>query len=1649
MKLKVYSERFRLSSSSFKASVILIITLLNVTPLILNAQCPSIEAIMIDGCSGEANEFVVINSGTNGFNVSDLQLSYDMNNNIINAQNNDININIDNFSGNPSPCGLQTGDISLVSGCTNVIAAGLGDVIPPNSLVILQVSATANAVTDFSAICGAGQCAYVIQSSCSRTAGGFTNGSGSGGTRTTILDLVSQPCAASYVYDRASIVGGDGAYYLPSTNTYGNDGCDAPAVTVGSPPPSIDPIANVTSCGPYTLPNITGTNLTGGEAYYTGPNGTGTQFSQGSTISSTTTLFIYDGSNTCSDQESFTITIDNPVTPNLPTIGPFCSTDPIEVLPTTINGVIGSWSGVGVSNGNLFNPTVGSSTLTFTPAPGECANLPSPISVTVNTAIDVILGPFSDLCSSDGPITLTTNPIGVSGVWSGPGTSGNLFDPALANIGGNTITFTPDAGQCVNGNNVTLNVQPAPTASSAGPLSACDGENFDLTSLESAINSNPGVTFNWSEDIGGSLPIGNPANYSSSGGNVYVSVSVGSCSSGTETIQLNIDVLPSISSILPLDACQDEFGNATFDLMANSIVNGLNGGNGFPVSFSTDAAGNNPIVDPSNFVITTSPVTIFAFVEDPVTMCLSVAESIVLNILPDPQIVQPSPQELCDQGGGTATFDLNTLNNTVDPTGSNTVTWYSDPNGMNPIANPGNYNTANTTIYVSVSDGTCTSAILALDLNVTNTPPINVMDPNPVCDNGSGQGTFDLSVLENIINGGSGEPVNWYEDIGLSNPIADPSNYTGSGIIYVTVGTGLCLSGPEAISLLLQGGPTGMDIVETFCGDTNGQITIDLTNYDNQVDGTPGNTITWYSDPAGNNPIANPTMFTTGSTVVYAEVSDGNCTSIVLATFTITVNAAPQAFPADPLTACIIFPFDASVNLTSVEGEINGETGLPVNWYVDQAATIPITNPGDFNFSIPTSVWATVTDPVTGCETPTTVEVMLALAFAPMANNPGTQTACDNGMGSASFNLANLDGIIGGGENVTYYSDPGLTNEIVNPSDYISSGGTVYAVVNDGVCDSAEEAFNLQVLAAPVANPVNGPNNFCADVTNSAIVDLTLYNAIVLGAQAGTVNWFSDPGGFNQIFPADAFSITGLTTVYAQVNGVSCSSSLVAVDLNLLPAPDAFSDQLNDCPNAIGFATFDLTNFFFQNQVNGGTGYPITFYLDPAGMIEIINPDAFITDVNTTIFAIVTDANGCTSNVTPIDLMLDDIMMPNSTNLELCDEGNDQAPFNLDDPLLQTIINGNSGLPINWYLDAIGNTPINNTNAYISGTTQVFVTIQGATCESAAIPIDLIVLDVPEVFPPNDDLELCDEGNNQAAFNLNALNTTINGGNGYVVNWFLDENATNPIADPSSFLSGNATVYANTVDGICTSESTVPVNVVVLNPPTADSISFVLCEEGANRATFDLSIQDSVDMITSGATGVSLSWYEDAALSMPIADPSSFFSPPTTIYVVVSNGVCDSAPTPIGIEVISAPVILPIPPIVACDEGNGMAFIDLTQFDDNVNAGQGFMVNWYADSNGNNPILNPSNHPVMNGSAVYASVFSDLTGCESPTVTIIIDVPSPVDGMIALVQPISCASFNDGSIDLMVSGGTEPYSYDWNDDNFDGQEDLSNLSAGT
>ena len=68
----------------------------------------------------------------------------------------------------------------------------------------------------------------------------------------------------------------------------------------------------------------------------------------------------------------------------------------------------------------------------------------------------VMIDPVATQCVSGGPVILNATPSG--GTFSGPGVTGNQFDPVTAGVGSHTITYTVTVDGCTNSNTIVIEV---------------------------------------------------------------------------------------------------------------------------------------------------------------------------------------------------------------------------------------------------------------------------------------------------------------------------------------------------------------------------------------------------------------------------------------------------------------------------------------------------------------------------------------------------------------------------------------------------------------------------------------------------------------------------------------------------------------------------------------------------------------------------------------------------------------------------------------------------------------------------------------------------------------------------------------------------------------------------------------------------------------------------------------------------------------------------------------------------------------------------------------------------------------------------------------------------------------------------------------
>ena len=149
--------------------------------------------------------------------------------------------------------------------------------------------------------------------------------------------------------------------------------------------------------------------------------------------------YSYTDENGCSSVDSTDIVVNEIPRLDPGTYGPLCvSASPVFLQGTPAGG---TWSGTGVS-GSTFDPSVagvGTHAVNYSVTiTGGCVT-DTTIDIEVKPLPNLDLGTYEPLCEEDEIITLTATPTG--GAWSGTGTNGSTFNPALAGLGVHVLTY--------------------------------------------------------------------------------------------------------------------------------------------------------------------------------------------------------------------------------------------------------------------------------------------------------------------------------------------------------------------------------------------------------------------------------------------------------------------------------------------------------------------------------------------------------------------------------------------------------------------------------------------------------------------------------------------------------------------------------------------------------------------------------------------------------------------------------------------------------------------------------------------------------------------------------------------------------------------------------------------------------------------------------------------------------------------------------------------------------------------------------------------------------------------------------------------------------------------------------------------------------
>lgn len=1013
---------------------------------------------------------------------------------------------------------------------------------------------------------------------------------------------------------------------------------------------------------------------------------------------------IFTPQGDCNLPATIDVEVIEPLTPKPLNPNPLCVFDlPADLAPYGDANLPGTWSGPGVSN-DYFDPALagaGVHTLTYTP--NDVCTLPATALIEVIAPTLPQLTTPPPLCQGEAPFDLTpyADP-NLPGEWSGPGVTGNIFDPSQANSGANWLVFTPTDGVCTLPDSINIAVNPNGIPNLLNPPPICqNAPPIGLTQFADPLYSGT-----WS---GMGVTGGNQFDPALAGVGIHtLSFDPDGVCGDLATTQ--IEVLPAISieptvAYLSAFACNDVFDldNYVTDANGNPVIGGIWSGGTF---ISADGIFDPSGLSPGDFTLTIdvimpngcpSTATLLVKIANPLTP-LAVEPN--LNICIDNGLVDLSKLVLPQSGFGvwkgtgvnsvTNQFNPavvgagNSVNLTYEPVCNNTtlidanftcVTDYSPVCGCDGITynNPCeaekkggviNY-TAGPCNLISGGIGGCPQNSQTLTVNIGALPVALLNPPLGVLCNNGGQ-SFDL---DDLIAVGSDLNGVWSisPSVSLSaGNILNPDSLTAGNytVTYIVAATPPCTepsSAAQTITIETVSINAGTDF--TICGlatsitalgDTNGKWTVTST-------------------PSGTAVVSFATPLALTSDVLVNEPG--------LYAFTRSATSAGGCIAADTVNVLFTNLLNADIQTICAANQLNYDVVITVTGgsgsYTLLGGSFTGGNPYTITIPSNTPYSIVVDDGADGCP-PLNFDGLKDCSCQPDAQLPQPNainlTFCQ-GEAIPNFTLSNT------GTETFYW----LANYNDDISAALAQGltftptkaGTYWVVaVSEGNCPSDKIAVTLTELPkSPIPN--NSPYQFCEGQSIGVLV--------VPNSAGGEIVWQS-ADGLDDGQSASGF-IPNRTTpgLYDYIlteikTDGSCNSLPTPVSVEILPQVKPILLNIsNICETA---NPLDLLAFVDVNYPNGtwsGTGVAGNSF-DPsiAGLgshILTFTPAGYNCALESNTSITVIDCENCFGIETPV-----------SGNLSTCDG----VPIDLTSIEAQLALNGDltyySGLA--WYADA-------------------------------------------------------------------------------------------------------------------------------------------------------------------------------------------------------------------------------------------------------------------------------------------------------------------------------------------------------------------------
>jgi len=852
---------------------------------------------------------------------------------------------------------------------------------------------------------------------------------------------------------------------------------------------------------------------------------------------------------------------------------------------------------------------------------------------------------------------------------------------------------------------------------------------------------------------------------------------------------------------------------------------------------------------------------------------------------------------------------------------------------------------------------------------------------------GNADGTVQVTV-----SGGTA-PYTYLWDNGA---ITEDLNAVAAGIYTVTVTDANGCTALQTALVNNLGGPTAAAVAaDATCDLANGSVQLTITG------GTTPYTYQW-SNGATTQNLTNVVAGAYSFTIT--DVS--NCVAFVTTTIYNLAGPTATALAADATCGAA----NGSVNVT-----VTGGTEPFTYVWSNGALTEDLTN-------IAAGIYlVTVTD-ANGCTA--TANATVTNIGAPTAAAATTDAACGNADGGVDITVS------GGTAPYTYLWNGGQTSEDLNN---VAAG--LYSV-------TITDANNCTVALSATVNNIGGP------IASSVALDATCGNAN--GSVNATVTGGTAPYTYLWSNGATTEDISGLTagTYTLTVSDDNGCVAVTAATVNNLAAPSATAVPTDaTCGNADGSVDATIT----------GGATPYTYQWSNGATTEDL------TGVGVGVFTLtVTDANGCTATVSAT---VNNIGGPSAlavaTNAT-CENSN--GSINL------TVSGGTAPYAFVWSNGATSE----DLTGLDSGIYFVTVTdanncevITNATVTNSSVP-NIVTITATDATA----------GNANGSVDL-----TVSGGTApYAYQWSNGDTAE----DLTNVPAGTYSVTVTDANG-CTATASVDVGNV--GCPT---IAAVAADATCGNA------DGSVDLtVTAGTPPFIYNWSNGAATEDLPAVSSGIY----LVTVTDANGC--SATTSATVTNIGGPSATAVSATATCGNANGGVDVTVSggtapytyqwtggsTSEDLTNVLAGSYTVTVTDANSCVVVVNatvtnidgatlaataadatcnlanggvdvtvtggtpPFTFQWTGGSTLedltnvaagtYTVTLTDANSCTGSAAATVSNIPAPVPAI--ATTDAACGSA-DGTVDLTVSGGTAPYTYNWNNGTL--TEDLTNVAAG-